>query len=1616
MAKRRVNVRNLSIVGGVLFLLVVGGGVAYKLRHHQNPQKMMAIGKSEYAAGHWQSARDQLIGGLTVGKLRDAAGWVMAGDASARMAITDPEGLKTMGYCWRQALEIDPGNVEALRRLIDTRRVYLQFSNGKTPEAFKDLRDLADKLVAADPKNVDGQFAIQQATIDQWLNRVQTDPKKIDDAVAALKELQKTAPADGRIPEYIAKVEMFRADESQKVGETAAAKRLADEAEKTVIDALKGHEDDADLQYAVSQTERQIAFFQAALSRNTNARGNGKPDAATATVDSNALAGFRDRWKLAVQHAAKASELVKPGDDQFLEIRLNYVDAVQVGLSDPKDSRDDAIKAAVDSNQKAEAALRETVRQQPNELRARIALAQMLSRTPKTLPEAVALLNEPVSPDESWAGAKSEVFRNLKAVLLGNLADLQLDQLEAMPAVTTTAGNAAEVNAARQKLLDDAKKSFEQLKRLSSETAWRTLAIRGRLEMAQGKSVEAAQTLNGAVAAVPADTQGNDVYQLKFRLAQAFVATQQTGEAKAQLREVIGARPGLPQPHALLAELLIREKNFKGNPPTFADGAIAQIDALEKLIGADNQAVIRLRLATLDDEKDKEKAETYFAQVPETTVAQRLDKTNLALRLGRKEDAVRLLHAVLDEQPAMPQAVAALATMLMNTGDKDGAMRVVDAAIVKDPNNTSFKSMKVQIQNPQSAMSERRKLIDAEPDPVKRNLALAELAAVQNDNAGAIAALKDAEKADANNNAVMERLFLAYLANKDFASANTYLDKLAKKNVDQADGKVYRIRYAMAQGKIDDAFDQASGLTKTRPEFSQSWAMLGMTLQAKGRYDDAIGAFQQAQTRQTENVDALRGLITCYLATDRPGKRSDPATGVKATDARYYLELADRIYPDAPVFNEMEIQWELRYGDPDRVVTSRKETVDKNPQNVGAWIDLCNAYLAAGRAKNKTAAPGQLLPESKAAFVNARDTALDARKRFNDNVQVVLVFVDAELALKEFEPAEKAVLEVAGKDEFKGKPETANMLAEFYSRSNQPQKAEAALRDFLAANPASVDIELRLATLLSAQQRPDDALKVLDANTGDERVKMSRIDMLLRANRLDDATKAIDAALASKSSAPLERLRARIDLATGKFDDARQRVSTLLSKSPDDYESLYLRGLIYSTDPVHGDPKAATEDLTRVANAPPAQVVPQQQLDARVQLAAAYKRQNLDDQAIRVLESAVNSAADDAASKQLRLKLVEYYLNASPPRWLDAEKTLREARAVPQLSDDPELLNAEAIMWTARGEPSRAVPLARQAMQKLPEAPVIARTYFAALLAAKDYRTILTDTDAALKQHPLWWWLYEERGAARKRSGDSAGAIGEIKSGVATAQTSRDDSALLAIIQFAANEIGPGEAYAVLAPIVQTDSQWTVLSATLQSRAGDAAGAKVTLEKFLTLGNLPPAVKLDAQRTVTQLYMASTPPETDKAIGMFREILKAAPDDMSSLNNIAVMLLSDGPSYSPAEGLPFAKHAYDISNRGGSPDPLIADTYGWALVLSGKIADGTQILRDVVARRPFAEGYYHLGTALLKQVPPAASEAERAFLDGQKILLNAESAGAKADPAMKALLQKGLDQVKTIKH
>ncbi|MBT6276401.1 MAG: tetratricopeptide repeat protein, partial [Chromatiales bacterium] len=91
----------------------------------------------------------------------------------------------------------------------------------------------------------------------------------------------------------------------------------------------------------------------------------------------------------------------------------------------------------------------------------------------------------------------------------------------------------------------------------------------------------------------------------------------------------------------------------------------------------------------------------------------------------------------------------------------------------------------------------------------------------------------------------------------------------------------------------------------------------------------------------------------------------------------------------------------------------------------------------------------------------------------------------------------------------------------------------------------------------------------------------------------------------------------------------------------------------------------------------------------------------------------------------------------------------------------------------------------------------------------------------------------------------------------------------------------------------------------------------------------------------------------------YEAILDQAPDNVVALNNLAWVY----QEFEDKRAIEYAKRAYQLAGS----SPVVADTYGWFLVLDGNLQQGLNVLKRAAEGAPLSmEIRYHLAYALLR--------------------------------------------------
>ena len=143
-----------------------------------------------------------------------------------------------------------------------------------------------------------------------------------------------------------------------------------------------------------------------------------------------------------------------------------------------------------------------------------------------------------------------------------------------------------------------------------------------------------------------------------------------------------------------------------------------------------------------------------------------------------------------------------------------------------------------------------------------------------------------------------------------------------------------------------------------------------------------------------------------------------------------------------------------------------------------------------------------------------------------------------------------------------------------------------------------------------------------------------------------------------------------------------------------------------------------------------------------------------------------------------------------------------------------------------------------------------------------------------------------------------------------------------------------------------------IVRAEARQRRGDKAGAKKALQEATELA--PGAASAQMQLAM----MHEEDGERDEAIARYREVVKADPNNVIALNNLAFAL--SGRTGSLNEALPLARRAVALAPN----EPTIVDTLAWIEHLLDNDREAARLLEPII-RRNAAPAEVHLHAAIV---------------------------------------------------
>jgi putative PEP-CTERM system TPR-repeat lipoprotein len=377
--------------------------------------------------------------------------------------------------------------------------------------------------------------------------------------------------------------------------------------------------------------------------------------------------------------------------------------------------------------------------------------------------------------------------------------------------------------------------------------------------------------------------------------------------------------------------------------------------------------------------------------------------------------------------------------------------------------------------------------------------------------------------------------------------AQEYLSRYVAQAPDDAAGRRVYAATLIALGKGQEAFDQLVPLAETADADAGLLSLLGNAAGLAGRADESVAYYEQAAALEPDNKELQLRLTQARLRT------KDRAQGMTELEAL----VGDPSVQGARVrlleerFQAHEFQQAL-----DILETGDAEGGTDGKEN----ILRARALLGSGQLDKAEALLGKILADEP------------------NNLQAVAIL--AELLLKRGKPDEaiQAVQRIASDEGGAVAPQL--LLSQVELRANRQTAATARLERLVQSHPNSMPARLTLAEAYIAEQRWQDAERLLDQAQDPEAfpVLMARSQLELSAERPNAATRTLRRALEQNPGSVEAHIQlARAARANGDLDAAAAAVETASGLAPEDPLVLFERARLALTD------LAATEARLRQA-------------------------------------------------------------------------------------------------------------------------------------------------------------------------------------------------------------------------------------------------------------------------------------------------------------------------------------------------------------------------------------------------------------------------------------------------
>jgi tetratricopeptide (TPR) repeat protein len=452
--------------------------------------------------------------------------------------------------------------------------------------------------------------------------------------------------------------------------------------------------------------------------------------------------------------------------------------------------------------------------------------------------------------------------------------------------------------------------------------------------------------------------------------------------AIGELQKAIALSPGKWPPYLSLALL-----QWKDDQPDAAEASVKKVIELTP-----HSAQPRILLGTYYESQghlsDAEQQFRNAVAADATSMDARKALAGLYLSEGKQSESESILLQANHDLPNDPESYLALSNFYFVIGNQNNSVAEYEILYHKWPNDIQLKKNYIQLLIQTKRFGEARQLdqeiLKSTPGDSDALLYRSEMEISNGQLADAIPTLQTLIENAPDNSEAHYALGLAFRDQGKFGRAQEEWQKALRLNPNSRNAERAIADLAMEQGNMSALQTAATGLIRLEPASPEGYALralssinlkqfdqaetdiqkaiivapqssygyvqLGNLRLAQGNYGDAVQAYRSAMERNSNSVDAVRGLASAYIAE----KELDKAIAVvnssiagSPTDSSLYDLLGAILFHDKRDLSGAE--------------TAFKKATALNRQDVNAWMQLCEAIASQGRVDEAISIGGQAL-------------------------------------------------------------------------------------------------------------------------------------------------------------------------------------------------------------------------------------------------------------------------------------------------------------------------------------------------------------------------------------------------------------------------------------------------------------------------------------------------------------------------------------------------------------------------------------------------------------------------------------------------------------------------------